>query len=151
MKKSTIKMAASAVLSIAALTCVSCGQVNDRGIPEEMSIDNINTGSVNTGGSLHDPQVIIGEDGTYYCYGTHMTAATSTDLIKWDSWADGVNGSNKIFDNLLAKPFDAFSFVGKNEQNGYSVWAPSVIYNKATKKYMMYFCIHHLTLSLILL
>lgn len=140
MKKSTIKMAAAAVLSIAALTCVSCGQVNDRGIPEEMSIDNINTGSVNTGGSLHDPQVIIGEDGTYYCYGTHMTAATSTDLIKWDSWADGVNGSNKIFDNLLAEPFDAFSFVGKNEQNGYSVWAPSVIYNKATKKYMMFFC-----------
>ena len=63
-----------------------------------------------------------------------MTAATSTDLVKWNSWADGVNSSNKIYDNLLTEPFEAFSFVGKNEQNGYSVWAPSVIYNKKTGK-----------------
>ena len=109
-------------------------------LPEEMSVDEISVGSVNSGGSLHDPQIIIGDDGTYYCYGTHMTAATSTDLSKWEMWGDGVNSSNKIFDNVIAEPFDAFSFVGKNEQNGYSVWAPSVIYNKKTGKYMMYFC-----------
>ncbi len=109
-------------------------------LPEEMSVNEISVGSVNSGGSLHDPQIIIGDDGTYYCYGTHMTAATSTDLSKWTVWGDGVSGSNKIFDNVIAEPFDAFSFVGKNEQNGYSVWAPSVIYNKKTGKYMMYFC-----------
>lgn len=140
MNRRVVKLAIAAALSLVTLSCASCGQAADRRIPEEMPIEDINTGSVNTGGSLHDPQVIIGEDGTYYCYGTHMTAATSTDLIKWNTWADGVNGSNKIFDNLIAEPFDAFSFVGKNEQNGYSVWAPSVIYNKATGKYMMYFC-----------
>ncbi len=109
-------------------------------LPQEASMEEIAKGSVNSGASLHDPQVIMAEDGTYYCYGTHMTAATSSDLIKWDTWADGVNGSNKIYDNLLAEPFDAFSFVGKNEQNSYSVWAPSVIYNKKTGKYWMYFC-----------
>ncbi|MBO5622849.1 MAG: glycoside hydrolase family 43 protein [Butyrivibrio sp.] len=109
-------------------------------LPEEMPLEEISKGSVNSGGSLHDPQIIVSEDGTYYCYGTHMTAATSEDLVKWNSWADGVNGSNKIFDNLLKDPFEAFSFVGKNEQNGYSVWAPSVIYNKDMEKYVMYFC-----------
>ena len=109
-------------------------------LPEEISVEEINVGSVNSGGSLHDPQIIAGDDGTYYCYGTHMTAATSTDLVKWNSWADGVKSSNKIYDNLLTEPFEAFSFVGRNEQNGYSVWAPSVIYNKKTGKYMMYFC-----------
>ena len=108
-------------------------------LPEEANLNDIAKGSVNSGGSLHDPQVILSEDGTYYCYGTHMTAATSSDLIKWNSWADGVKSSNKIFDNLIAEPYDAFSFVGKNTENGYSVWAPSVIYNKTTGKYMMYF------------
>jgi arabinan endo-1,5-alpha-L-arabinosidase len=109
-------------------------------LPEEISVEDIAKGSAKSRASLHDPQIIVGDDGTYYCYGTHMTAATSTDLDDWRTWADGVNGSNKIFDNVIAEPYDAFSFVGKNEQNGYSVWAPSVIYNKKTGKYWMYFC-----------
>ncbi len=122
-----------------ALTGSGCGEAASS-LPAEKPIEEIETGSVNSGASLHDPQVIIAEDGTYYCYGTHMTAATSTDLSSWKSWADGVNGSNPIYDNLLTEPFDAFSFVGKNTESGYSVWAPSVIYNQTTGKYMMYFC-----------
>lgn len=140
MNKSKIKPKVAIMMAVLGVMCIACGQGKVKEIPEEMSIENINTGSVNTGASLHDPQIIISEDGTYYCYGTHMTAATSTDLVKWDSWADGVSGSNKIFDNVIAEPYDAFSFVGKNDQNGYSVWAPSVIYNKTLGKYMMYFC-----------
>lgn len=109
-------------------------------LPEELSESEILTGSIVTKGTLHDPQVIVGEDGTYYCYGSHMTAATSEDLMTWKSWANGVTKANKIFDNLLVDPLDAFSYVGKNDQRSYSVWAPSVIYNKKTGKYMMYFC-----------
>jgi arabinan endo-1,5-alpha-L-arabinosidase len=122
------------------VTVAGCSAGEQEAVRGELTLEEIKKGSVNSGVSIHDPQVIASEDGTYYCYGTHMTAATSTDLIKWDSWADGVNGSNKIFDNVIAEPFDAFSFVGKNTENGYSVWAPSVIYNKKTGKYMMYFC-----------
>ena len=33
-----------------------------------------------------------------------------------------------------------FTYVGKNEEGGYSVWAPDVIYNKKMGKYVMYFC-----------
>ena len=109
-------------------------------LPNELKEEDIKKGSVKTAGSLHDPQIIVGDDGTYYCYGTHMTAATSDDLVTWKSWANKVTKANKIFDNLLVEPFDAFSFVGKNSERSYSVWAPSVIYNKTTGKYMMYFC-----------
>ena len=139
----------TALLMALGLTICGCGTDAAGGagqaaavsaLPKEVSVEEIAVGSVNSGGSLHDPQIIVGDDGTYYCYGTHMTAATSQDLVKWTTWGDGVNSSNKIFDNLLTEPFDAFSFVGKNEQSGYSVWAPSVIYNKKTGKYMMYFC-----------
>ncbi len=140
MKKGAIVSIVAVLAVTAAVTVISFGQTGKREIPEEMDIENIKVGSVNTGGSLHDPQIIIGEDGTYYCYGTHMTAAKSQNLIKWNSWADGVKPSNKIFDNLLTDPYGAFSFVGKNDQKSYSVWAPSVIYNKTTGKYMMYFC-----------
>lgn len=143
MRKNMIKHLAAGMSICLAVIGVGCGnapEINEAELPAELPAQEIAKGSVNSGASLHDPQVILGQDGTYYCYGTHMTAATSTDLTKWNSWADGVNGSNKIFDNVIAEPYDAFSFVGKNEQNGYSVWAPSVIYNKTTGKYMMYFC-----------
>ena len=147
MQKRFWRITALALTAVLGLT--GCGQAADlpqqeemlgSSLPGEVSVEEIKIGSVNSGGSLHDPQIIVGDDGTYYCYGTHMTAATSTDLVKWNSWADGVKSTNKIYDNLLTDPFDAFSFVGKNEQNGYSVWAPSVIYNKKTGRYMMYFC-----------
>lgn len=33
--------------------------------------------------SVHDPSVIRAEDGTFYIFGSHMTAAKSDDLIQW--------------------------------------------------------------------
>ena len=69
-----------------------------------------------------------------------MTAATTEDLRTFKMWADGVDAKNPIYDNLIEEPFDAFSFVGKNSDKWYSVWAPSVIYNRTTGEYLMYFC-----------
>ena len=51
----------------------------------------------------------------------------------------------KMFSNLFDIPEGkrlpaAFSFVGKNDQRGYSVWAPSIIYDETMGKYLMYFC-----------
>lgn len=111
-----------------------CGKVN------ELPADQIKKGNADASSALHDPQVIQAEDGTYYMFGSHMTAATSTDLIDWDSYADGVNKWNKLFDNLFDEEFTAFKFVGKSEEGGRSVWAPSVIYNEKMQKYVMYFC-----------
>ena len=122
-------------------TTAGCAQGGQKSsLPEELPEESIQTGSIVTMGTLHDPQVIVGEDRRYYCYGSHMTAAVSDDLMRWKSWANGVTKANKIYDNLLVEPFAAFEYVGKNAERSYSVWAPSVIHNKTTGKYMMYFC-----------
>lgn len=126
----------AAVMLTGSVLLTGCGEAK----VAEVDVETLEKGSANTGGSLHDPFIIKGDDGIYYCYGSHMTAATSEDLFKWKSWANGVTKNNRIYDNLLVEPFDAFSYVGKGEQGDYSVWAPSVIYNKTSGKYIMYFC-----------
>lgn len=101
------------------------------------------TGCFTAGVSVHDPSMIKVED-TYYIFGSHMDSAKSTDLKNWTSFSTGVNAENPLFDNLFdaeeGEDPAAFSYVGKNEEGGYSVWAPDVIYNEAMGKYVMYFC-----------
>ena len=103
----------------------------------------IKKGGFTAGASVHDPSVIKDND-TYYIFGSHMESAKSTDLRNWTGFSSGVNAENKLFDNLFDGEEDgdpaAFTYVGKNEEGGYSVWAPDVIYNKKMGKYVMYFC-----------
>ncbi|HEX3077821.1 MAG TPA: family 43 glycosylhydrolase, partial [Lachnospiraceae bacterium] len=87
--------------------------------------------------AVHDPSIIKDGD-TYYIFGSHMEAAKSSDLWTWDSFATGVNSNNKLFNGLFKSA--AFDWVGLNDQGGYSVWAPDVIYNEKMGKYCMYFC-----------
>ena len=121
---------------VLAAVLAGCGDVTDNEVP----VDQVKKGSAHAGAAIHDPQLLVGEDGTYYLFGSHMAAGTSEDLVNWDSFADGVRKSNPLFDNLFDEEKTAFSYVGKNEDGGYSVWAPNVIYNKAMGKYVMYFC-----------
>lgn len=131
MKKFKIFM----TVGVIALCLSACGGKN------EMSSEEIekNKGSFSAGASVHDPS-IYEENSTYYIFGSHMEAAKSDDLREWKSFASGVSQNNHLFNNLFDEPRKAFEFVGKNEEGGYSVWAPDVIYNKKTGKYMMYFC-----------
>lgn len=103
------------------------------------SMEDIAKSSYRSGVSVHDPSIVVGKDGNYYIFGSHMEAAKSNDLWNWTSIASGVSKYNKLFDNLFTDQ-RAFEYVGKNDQGGYSVWAPDVIYNPAIGKYMMYFC-----------
>lgn len=108
---------------------------------DEPSVDSIKVGTLEGGASVHDPSIVVGEDGTYYIFGSHMAAAKSTNLRDWTSFADGVGGRNPLFSNLFeGDEYPAFSYVGKNSDGWYSVWAPDVVYNKAMQKYVMYFC-----------
>jgi len=124
------------------------GQEADISVPEETfdepAIDSIKVGTLEGGASVHDPSIITGDDGTYYIFGSHMSAAKSTDLRNWKSFADGVGGRNQLFSNLFeyndGEEYPAFSYVGKNSDGWYSVWAPDVTYNQAMGKYVMYFC-----------
>ena len=97
----------------------------------------IKKGGFSAGVSVHDPS-IIKDNGIYYIFGSHMESAKSTDLRNWTSFSSGVNADNRLFDNLFDGEEDgepaAFSYVGKNEDGGYSVWAPDVIYNEKMGK-----------------
>jgi len=104
----------------------------------KVSYDGIATKAVGAKASVHDPSIIKVGD-TFYLFGSHMEAASSTNLRQWKSFATGVNASNPLFTNLFTDE-DVFAFAGDNGGGSYSVWAPDVIYNKVMKKYVMYFC-----------
>ena len=100
-----------------------------------LPVDQIKVGNTSYELSCHDPQ-IIAADGTYYMTGSHQVIAKSDDLSSWEY----VRNGNKMFDNIFSGDLDAFKYVGKNEQGGYSIWASNIYYNETMKKYLMYFC-----------
>ncbi|MCI2050033.1 MAG: glycoside hydrolase family 43 protein [Lachnospiraceae bacterium] len=124
--------------AMAALLTCACGSGAAKA---EMTADEIKATKTtwSAGASVHDPSILqVGEN--YYIFGSHMESAKSTDLKSWTTFSTGVDAKNKLFTNLFDADLKAFSYVGKNEDNWYSVWAPDVIYNKTMGKYMMYFC-----------
>ncbi|WP_049945425.1 glycoside hydrolase family 43 protein [Butyrivibrio sp. AC2005] len=102
---------------------------------ESLSETDIKKGVYKNAVCCHDPQVILADD-TYYMTGSHQVLAKSDDLKNWSYIGNG----NNVFDNLFSGNLDAFKYVGKNEEGGYSVWAANTFYNETMKKYVMYFC-----------
>lgn len=134
------KMTAAALFTVlCAGYLAGCGSQVD-----ETPVEEVKKGGFTVSASVHDPPIVVGEDGKYYIFGSHMEAAESEDLREWKSFASGVDADNPLFDNLFDGVEDgnpaAFSYVGRNDEDWYSVWAPDVIYNKAMGKYVMYFC-----------
>lgn len=149
-KKSKIIITAAAVVVAAAAVGTAVALNYDRLFPEKIdsdftvSYDGIKTASIKAGVSVHDPS-ILEVDGTYYIFGSHMSAASSTDLRTWTSIGNGYTPSNPLFDNLFATEH-VFDYSGSGgsviptDDGGKHVWAPDVIYNKAQGLYYMYFC-----------
>ncbi|MDX3775414.1 glycoside hydrolase family 43 protein [Chromatiaceae bacterium AAb-1] len=81
---------------------------------------------------VHDPSVIKVGD-TYYVFGSHLAVAKSTDLMNWQLVADGVNGSNPLFDNVLAELQETFDWAETD-----TLWAADVIQLADGKFYMYY-------------
>lgn len=93
--------------------------------------------------SIHDPSITQDTDGTYYLFGTHLAAGKSTDLM---SWTD-IGGVSKLFGTteagFVSKMSNIYSWmnISEDSKKDYTyTWAPSVIYNKTTKKYYYYAC-----------
>lgn len=143
---STLAIAAAGALLLSG--CSTPGTVGgidltDSAIQTRMAgaaVSSLNTGSTDGGAAVHDPSIIKADDGTYWIFGSHMSVARSDDLVKWTGVFSNVSRHNRLFSDLFDDDSDAFGWVGKNEEGGYSVWAPNVIYNKAMGKYCMYFC-----------
>lgn len=144
-KQSKIIFYAGIVLGFAAVltgTALSGG----RKIPKDFTVsyEGIKTADITAGVSVHDPSVIEA-DGTYYIFGSHMSAASSEDLRNWTSIGDGYTSSNPIFDDLLGTEH-VFDYTGSKDSviptddRTYHVWAPDVVYNRAQDLYYMYFC-----------
>ena len=104
---------------------------------------------------VHDPSIVADtKDGkeTYYIFGSHISAAKSTDLANWTNFGNGYQLSgNALFGNLDSNLATPFLWAGKDDSDckgGRAVWAPDVKYNpnyindNGTKgAYMMYFCV----------
>jgi arabinan endo-1,5-alpha-L-arabinosidase len=71
--------------------------------------------------SVHDPSVLRVGD-SWYVFGSHLAAAKTTDLLRWQSVADGVNANNPLFDNVITELQDIFAWSGAN-----GLWANDVI------------------------
>lgn len=142
MKKKTVSLLLLATLTAGLLEGCGIGgnAAGKSSGPEEANLDEIKKGGFTVAASCHDPQIVVGEDGTYKMFGSHMVGAGSDNLRDWNYFAEGVDEENPLFDGLFAGEFPAFSFVGKNTDDWYSVWAPDVSYNETMGKYVMYFC-----------
>lgn len=108
-----------------------------------VSYDGIKEGTVQAGVSVHDPSVLEA-DGTYYIYGSHMSAAKSTDLRTWTSVAEGRSSGNPVYGKIYDSEDGALAYTGGYESvipaETTSIWAPDVKYSEKRGLYYMYFC-----------
>ncbi|MCR4851090.1 MAG: glycoside hydrolase family 43 protein [Lachnospiraceae bacterium] len=144
-----------AVLAVAVMALVlsGCeGRTLQKDAPVEtaedyvLSYDGIAVNDISSKGvAVHDPS-ILKAGNNYYIYGSHMTAAKSTDLVNWEMIADKYMKSNPVYGQIYDVADEAFAYAGdktsviKTDDNGTHVWAPDVIYNKVMGKYCMYYC-----------
>ncbi len=98
--------------------------------------------------AVHDPS-IIEADGIYYIFGSHLSAAKSTDMQNWEMMTSVQNAyskNNPVYTDMNNLGTEEFAFTGNGaseiptDDKGTHIWAPDVIYNKANNKYFMYFC-----------
>ncbi len=134
----------SCVLAISMMgSLVACSGSEEKNFT--VNYDDIATGSVSSGVSVHDPS-ILEVDGTYYIYGSHMTAAKSTDLLNWEYIGNGYSSTNPVYGQIYDVADQAFAYSGSKDSliptddGGTHVWAPDVIYNETTGLYYMYYC-----------
>ena len=150
---------AAALLLLPAMLMTACSKTEPEPdpapdpVPEPnydftVKYDGIETGNVSSGVSVHDPS-ILKADGTYYIYGSHMSAASGTDLLGWNLIAANYKEANRIFGQIYTVYDEAFAYAGAPTsliptddagRGGEHVWAPDVIYNETMGKYVMYYC-----------
>lgn len=143
------KLLAGVLICTTALGMTACGGTKEEDTSSfdyNADYSSVATGSVNARVAVHDPS-IIEEDGTYYIFGSHMAAASTTDLRSWVNIANGYTDKNAVFTDLSADSNpEEFAYTGSRtsliptEDGGYHVWAPDVIYNEAQGLYYMYYC-----------
>ncbi|MBR6395369.1 MAG: glycoside hydrolase family 43 protein [Lachnospiraceae bacterium] len=131
-----IRIISILMLGVIIMAIAACGS---KGKEEK----DILKGNQTLGVSVHDPSLKY-SDGTYYLFGTHMSAAKGENLTAFKSFADGTKPGNPLFKGLFDDLENgAFAFTGKFNDKEWAVWAPDVIYNENLGKWVMYFATSH--------
>ena len=84
--------------------------------------------------AVHDPSVVRADDGTFYVIGSHLSMASSTDLVEWVRVADGVNDANPLFDTYATEAAGGIAYVGGWEGS----WASHIIKLADGRWYLYY-------------
>ncbi len=85
-----------------------------------------------TNASVHDPD-LVHVDGQYYAFGSHLAAATSPDLMRWEGLANGVTPENPLFDDVTTELKETLDWAQSD-----TLWAPDVIKLADGRFYMYY-------------
>ncbi|MDD3880988.1 MAG: family 43 glycosylhydrolase [Eubacteriales bacterium] len=84
--------------------------------------------------SVHDPSVILADDGYYYIFGSHMAAARSADLMKWEMISTNAQEGCTLFEDVQTELEDVLAYCRSN-----TFWAPDVCRLK-DGRYYYYYC-----------
>ncbi len=137
MKLKNITLLLSGILAIS-----GCGGSGDKkGIPENTIPVNASLADPTATASeivyndmaVHDPSIVKADDGTFYVFGSHLSVAKSTDLMKWTRVAEGADNNNPLFNTFTSQLADGISWTGE-----VGSWAPDVIKLKDGKYYFYY-------------
>jgi len=85
--------------------------------------------------SVHDPSIIIADDGYFYIYGSHMAAARTRDLMVWETLSTNAREGCTLVENVQQEMKTALSWAQTN-----TFWAPCVQQLKDGRYYMYYCC-----------
>ncbi len=85
--------------------------------------------------AVHDPSIIKADDGFYYIFGSHMTAAKSADLFSWEMISRGpANSECTLFENVQQQLATPLKYSRTN-----TFWASDVI-QLEDGRYYLYYC-----------
>lgn len=127
--KSQLSIIIAILLTFASVGCASNGDP----ISSQNIVVPLDPHSV----SVHDP-MIIKDDGTYYIFGSHLAAAESKDLIRWESIAGDWNPENPVIPNPDEELKEAMDWPNPDAE---STWAKSPILLNGV--YHLYFSAAH--------
>lgn len=84
--------------------------------------------------AVHDPSIVRAEDGTWYIFGSHMAAARSADLIRWEMISRDAGSGCTLVENVQEQMKEALQYAKTG-----TFWAPDVV-RLVNGKYAMYYC-----------
>lgn len=83
---------------------------------------------------VHDPSIILADDGYYYIYGSHMAAARTKDLMNWEMLSTDAKAGCTLVDDVQNQMSEALAWAKTD-----TFWAPDVQQLK-DGKYYLYYC-----------